>query len=208
LAKLHQEVQNIFQRINEASCPICLNDFDAEECIKTVVQCCKNVFCMSCLSFQMSNNNLCPMCRTLIDINAIAILKPDDAEGGEEEPVESVVIEEVLEDTRDSENKKSGDVLKKIRHKKAKLDCMSDILDKIMGINRESKIIIFSDFAAIFKQIQAVLRQKRIVFEELDGGNIANIDRTVGQYKNGNVSVLMVNSLIYGSGLNLANTTD
>jgi hypothetical protein len=41
----------------------------------------------------------------------------------------------------------------------------------------------------------------------LDGGNQKMIERTLNDYKEGDVQVLLLNSMIEGAGMNLENTT-
>ena len=71
-----------------------------------------------------------------------------------------------------------------------------------------NKVIVFSDYSKIFTSIQNRLKKEHIMFIELDGGNISEMQKILNAYRNGSVQVLLVNSSFYGCGMNLENTTD
>jgi SNF2 family DNA or RNA helicase len=179
LTKCKGIVKNILQRINQTTCPICLDDFDEIKVVKTVVECCKNVFCLNCLKSHLnsSDKGSCPLCRKQVNVDALVIQTVIDV---------------------DATSNKSVPI--------GKLDCIQDILEMITKTYH--KVIIFSDFDHSFKTIQEILRQQNVSYAELDGGNIEDIDKAVEGYKYGEVNVLMASSLFYGSGLNFENTTD
>jgi SNF2 family DNA or RNA helicase len=80
---------------------------------------------------------------------------------------------------------------------------------KLLLLNQVgNKVIIFSDFSKVFKEISKMLQANNIKYTELDGGNIANIDRDINEYKFGDTRVLMCNSNFFGCGMNLEFTTD
>lgn len=182
LIKYNNKIKNLFDRINESMCPICLEDFNYTT-IKMFVNCCENVFCKECLkSSIIHTNNKCPKCRAIINLNNLIEIKEN-------------IKDEIKENIKDEikENKKD------------KIECFKNILN-ISSNN--SKIIIFSDYQNIFKALRKILEEKGIVYSELDGGNINDIDKSVDLYKNGNIQVLLINSSLYGAGLNFENTTD
>tara|TARA_B100000405_G_scaffold263171_1_gene199352 strand:- start:378 stop:2195 length:1818 start_codon:yes stop_codon:yes gene_type:complete len=79
-------------------------------------------------------------------------------------------------------------------------------LDKILSeTNDDSRILIFSEYDSSFMEIENLLRKHAIKYSRLKGNGI---NRSVDEYRNGNLQVLLVNSTAYGSGLNLENTTD
>jgi hypothetical protein len=181
LNKFNDKKKNLFDRINETMCPICLDEFD-ETFIKLFLDCCKNVFCKSCLEEQIFNlNDKCPKCRKPIDFST------------------TIEINENKNNIKHIEKK----VEKNLRIDK--IECCQNILNKI---NKDSKLIIFSDYQNVFKIVVDILQKKGIIFSELDGGDINMIDKDVESYKNGHTQVLLINSCLYGAGLNFENTTD
>lgn len=87
---------------------------------------------------------------------------------------------------------------------KTKMEAFKGLFENGLG----SKVIVFSDYRKIFKQVGDVLDELDISHIELDGGSIGAIDRDVAAYKTGDARVLMTNSSLYGCGMNLENTTD
>ena len=78
----------------------------------------------------------------------------------------------------------------------------------IKDIKAEQKIIIFSDYPSVFKDIEAYFEVKNIKFVTLDKGSITEIDKSVERYKNGDAQILIADSTMYGCGMNFENTTD
>jgi hypothetical protein len=74
--------------------------------------------------------------------------------------------------------------------------------------HKNSKIIFCSQFPKIFNDLTKLLENYNIKFIELDNGNISDIDKNVFEYNYGNIHVLLLNSNLFGCGLNLQITTD
>lgn len=74
--------------------------------------------------------------------------------------------------------------------------------------HKNSKIIFCSQFPKIFNDLTKLLEKYNIKFIELDNGNISDIDKNVFEYNYGNIHVLLLNSNLFGCGLNLQITTD
>ena len=55
--------------------------------------------------------------------------------------------------------------------------------------------------------IHKYLQDNNIYFEYLEG-NEKKIEKVISGYKYGDCNILLINSLAYGAGLNLENTTD
>lgn len=69
------------------------------------------------------------------------------------------------------------------------------------------RVILFSDHPS-FKHVIPGLHARALAYAELDGGNIRAMDRILTQYRSGETPVLIVDSSMYGCGMNLENTTD
>lgn len=72
----------------------------------------------------------------------------------------------------------------------------------------DMRVILFSDHSSVFGKVVDALHLRGISCGELDGGDVKNMDHVLNKYKNDDLRVLMVNSSMYGCGMNLENTTD
>lgn len=70
------------------------------------------------------------------------------------------------------------------------------------------KIIFCSNYIRIFNDIKKLFRNYNIKYLELDDGNIHSIDKSINSYLHGNINILLLNSNLFGCGLNLQCTTD
>lgn len=84
---------------------------------------------------------------------------------------------------------------------------IQQLLSKLLE-NPDAKILVFSSHTSIFTEIINHLAASKTVSSELDGGNVSSIDKCIRGYKEGDTSVMLVHSMLFGSGSNLENTTD
>jgi SNF2 family DNA or RNA helicase len=164
-------------------CLICYDDITED---KMISPCCKNKFCYGCITtwFNSPTNRLkvCPYCKEKYDNkNAWVVIKHN---------IDEQVIVPEQQEMHTSEPK-------------SKIDTLCDILT-----SAGEKVMIFSDYNTVFKEIKKELEERGISNIELDGGTINKIHEDIQKYKYGDTRVLMVNSAFYGSGMNLENTTD
>jgi len=82
----------------------------------------------------------------------------------------------------------------------------TEFVDKMLA-DRNSRWLIFNDNTNVLIKVQSYLQDKNIKCEMLDGGNQKLIEKTLKDYKEGDVQVLLLNSMIEGAGMNLENTT-
>lgn len=80
--------------------------------------------------------------------------------------------------------------------------------DTIRNIKPTDKYIIFSDYSNSFKFIREYLDEYSINYKDIQAGNVSDIAKAIDSYKQGDTSVLIINSSSQGVGLNLENTTD
>jgi len=86
-----------------------------------------------------------------------------------------------------------------------------ETLDRILFIlssNSSLKLIIFSDFRYIFNKVIDIIKGHKLTYEQLEGGSLEELHKTIDNYKTGNTSILLIEAGLYASGLNLENTTD
>jgi len=91
--------------------------------------------------------------------------------------------------------------------KKTKLEFL-DYFIKTKIYSAHSKIIICSNYIQIFNDIKKLFIKYSIKYIELDDGNVDSINQSVRKYIYGNINVLLLNSNLFGCGLNLQCTTD
>lgn len=180
IARCKTRLDAIHERISSIAddcCFICADDFDNP----TILDCCKSVFCFTCLlSALKAGNNKCPYCRQVIKSNK-----------------EYHII-----------GKKSNKKQQKIKKKKNSFTEMdkSKVLEKILSYiakyDDNPKILIFSDYYQTFDKIvdniyRAGLKHKKIA------GTPAHITNIISDFDEAKVNVLLLDSQHYGSGLNL-----
>jgi superfamily II DNA/RNA helicase len=76
-----------------------------------------------------------------------------------------------------------------------------------MESDKTSKWLIFNDNGNVLIRYQELLLKRGVKAVMLDGGNQKLIAKTLKDYKEGDVQVLLLNSMIEGAGMNLENTT-
>lgn len=81
-----------------------------------------------------------------------------------------------------------------------------EFIDKMVA-DKTSKWLIFNDNGNVLVRYQELLMKNNIKAVMLDGGNHKLIEKTLKDYKEGDVQVLLLNSMIEGAGMNLENTT-
>ena len=90
--------------------------------------------------------------------------------------------------------------------KKTKIEFLEYFIrTKIFSNN---KIIFCSNYVRIFNDIKKLFEKYNIKHIELDDGNINSINESIKEYTFGNINVLLLNSNLFGCGLNLQCTTD
>ena len=113
----------------------------------------------------------------------------------------------------DFRNKKEHDEMKlNIQNgvkytKKTKLEFIEYFI-KTKIYSDKSKVIICSNYIRIFNDLKKILEKYFVNYIELDDGNIEDITVSINKYVYGNINVLLLNSNLFGCGLNLQCTTD
>jgi hypothetical protein len=184
LKETNDKTKCLKERLEECNiCNICYCDITQ----KVITICCQNSYCEICLSswINKSRTKSCPTCRK-DNVEVIGMLNENNND-------ESIRFKS--DEVENSENE---------THQKTKIEELNELLKYKLG----EKIIIFADYTSVFKEISKLLEKENIKYVELDGGNIASIDKDINEYKNGQARVLMTNSSLYGCGMNLQNTSD
>lgn len=76
-------------------------------------------------------------------------------------------------------------------------------------LGKTSRTIVFSTYPQVLGDVaNQLIDMQDMSYGQLDGGNIKAIDRTVNEYKQGKVRILLCDTMSFGRGLNLEQTTD
>ena len=90
---------------------------------------------------------------------------------------------------------------------KQKLDEVKSVINSILSSNKDSKILIFSDFSESFKNLREYFQEQSVKYSELNKGNLKEVKEAIDQYKNGDTSILFLDSASSVAGTNLENST-
>lgn len=184
LTKRHEEIRGkinmITERVkNNDMCVICYNDSEN----RSITKCCQNSFCFKCINIWLKSKAICPLCKASLTTDDLLVIDHN-----------CNVPVEIEEDPSEDE----------VHEKFDKYKNLEIILRKRKATD---KFLIFSSFDSTFQEVIPILRDLNVKYDFVKGhsGVIAN---TVKKYKEGDLSVLLINVRNYGSGLNLENTTD
>jgi hypothetical protein len=109
-------------------------------------------------------------------------------------------------DTLTEEYFKSDKIIKEFLLK-SKLDKFK-ILESILEIC-DKKIIIYSEFRGLHNYLKNYSINNNIKIEELNGGNIKDIDKILIRFKNeADLKILLIDDAYFGVGVNIEYTTD
>ena len=194
---LLQELEEFNRRytflLSENTCPICMET--NKEPI--VVTCCQNMYCGSCILKWLQNKDSCPLCRKSITTeNIFYISSSSSSSAMAKVSKESKVSKE--ETKEESKGMKNG---KKFRTK------MNTIIDLILERGKDGKFIIFSSFDESFQPLCHVLEDHGISYTRLQG-RMETRSKQIMDFKKGDLTVLFLNSIHDGAGMNLQESTD
>lgn len=148
---------------------------------KTVLKCCQNSICFNCIKIWMNTNPVCPICKYDLDLKQLFVIEEEKGENDNITPCDQNTKLENL-----------NIILNQINIKQDKCDI---------------KILIFSTYDNSFEKIIKVLESLKMSFSFLKG-NQNFINKTINDYNNGFINILLINPSYYGSGLNLEATSD
>ena len=169
--------------ISENSCSLCNNDYNCEN-DKYYASCCKKNACKECIKdwFHKLLKECCLFCNK-----------------------EEILFED-FKNNKEYEEMKLNIQCGVKYTKKSKLEFIEYFIRTKIYAN--CKVIFCSSFLQIFYNMKNILEKHHINYLELDDGNIGAIAKSINSYKYGNVNVLLMNSNLFGCGLNLECTSD
>lgn len=87
--------------------------------------------------------------------------------------------------------------------KRPKMVELLDLVDKY----KTGKLLIFASYDKTFEKIAEEFTSKKIKYRQLKGSQ-ENINKIVDNFKNGDLNILLLNSINFGAGMNLECASD
>lgn len=173
----------IIKPLKENCCILCEKQYE-NTLGKYYSDCCKKEACIICLDdwYQKLLKQKCPFCSK-----------------------EEILLEDFKTIAQHEDMKLNKEAGVKYT-KKTKLEFMEYFIRT--KIYARCKIIFCTNYVRIFNDIKHLLKKYFINYIELDDGNIYDIYKSVNKYTHGNINVLLLNSNLFGCGLNLECTSD
>lgn len=183
ISRCKTKLETIAERldsIKDECCFICTENFKNP----VITNCCKTVFCLQCLVTSLKSNRSCPQCRYEMNSNKDY----------------HVIDDSIIKSSTDTKIEKDDKNIKYVKDL-YKIDCLKLILDAI-ATNPDPRILIFSDYPETFSVIKSTLDKSKLV-HSLVSGTPSHISKTICEFNDAKINVLLLDSKHYGSGLNL-----
>ena len=171
------DIESKCSELESDDCPICFSELNEP----VLLTCCQHLFCGGCILEWNKNKDNCPMCRSKTKFqNIIKINKKNK-------------IRKEAEETKQTYKPKEETII--------------DLIKNLIKTNRDSKIIVFSDYDESFIPLKNTLKENKVDFCELKGTKQSKVKR-LEEYRDGIKNVILLNSQTNCAGINLPETTD
>ena len=174
---LKEQMKSLKERVENYKDDVCPICYD-EANDALLTSCCSRIFCALCVLQSISRNPTCPLCRTNMSPASLKKIA-----------TENVVVS-------------NSATVNDINQPKRKIDSFFEILQK----NPTGKFLLFSRFDNSFIEVLEGCASRNLVAKELKGSKdtIASI---LKNFRDGNVNVLLMNTIQMGAGLNITEAT-
>ena len=169
-----QAIEEKIASIKSESCCICYDNINAP----TIVKCCNNLFCFSCLIESLKYRQFCPMCRTPMDHKSYYVVDENKSTSSTSSTVNQNLIE------------------------LSKKDILKELLVQLYKSNPKTRVLLFSDYAKTFENVASVFDDLKLTRNTISG-TPDRINKMITGFENNLINVLMLDTHHYGSGLNL-----
>ena len=196
-------------------CPICLTSVENLSGVHmTLLDCCGCKYCFTCITTIIdSNGHKCPACMRNITTKNMHVIEAHDTESDSDSDTDSDSDSDSDTET-DSDTDSNSETEKKF-HRMSKMDTLLSILSGKIEYNpndgdidlEDRKFLIFADYNETFDRIRHEVETLKIRYGILTGGG-KRVQQTVIDFKDGKISVIMLNAQNFGAGLNLQCATD
>ena len=183
---------------NNNMCPVCYVVLDKMDKIY-ISECCTQKICNECIEQWVNKlkKTNCIYCNT------------------EDKPLSSyALIDKTLNEENNNNIDEDEDKHKEeqligynnySKYEYSKMHFLEEYIKQLKNTNK--KILLFSDFSNVFNNIQIICKNNHIEYEDLEKGNMIDIEKAVMNYKYGNAKILLANSSLFSCGMNLENST-
>lgn len=172
-----EQMKSMKDRIENYKEDVCPICYD-ESNDPLVTPCCTRIFCALCILQSLARNPTCPMCRSNMNFSQLKKLT-----------VENVVVSNNIEEDTQPQLKK-------------KMDTFFEILEK----NPNGKFLVFSRYDNSFIEVLNGCSTRGLVAKELKGSKDI-IASTLKKFKDGDINMLLMNTVQVGAGLNITDAT-
>jgi SNF2 family DNA or RNA helicase len=196
---LQNKIRTIITQANEAHNNIVASKYLKDTIYKRLKE--RQICCSSFVELEMDNKLISNCCQCIFSkelLERLKEIKCPMCDCGLTYPNSFVIEKKLIVKSKNTNVPTNGPT-------KYKLEVFRDIIDHL---GKDRKVIIFSDYPAVFKDFEGFFKIRNIKFVSLDGGSVEAIDKAVKSYKEGDSTILLADSSMYGSGLNFENTTD
>lgn len=185
-------------KINDI-CPVCYELLDSKNCY--ISFCCKNNICIKCteewfITYKKTNCIYCNMEDTTIE----SYIKSENLEEKDDEAKENKLVCINQESTNEITNKEVNN-----KYLGSKVNFLNEFITELK--DNDFKVIIFCNYNTIFQKLESICKENKIEYEDLEKGNINEIEKTICNYKYGNSKILFANSSLFSCGMNLENSS-
>jgi SNF2 family DNA or RNA helicase len=184
--RLEHEIKEFNSRyislLTKNTCSIC-HDVNVEPILLT---CCQNMFCGACILQWLQRKSTCPLCRKHTTTENFVHIRND-----------------IRNDDEKKDEKKTS-FSPSFPRSRSKINT---IIDLIMERGEEGKFIVFSSFDESFDPLCQTLNDHGVSFCQLQGRAESRAKQII-DFKNGPLTVLLLNSVHDGAGMNLQESTD
>ena len=160
---------------------LCIECFDYIEQLLCKKSLCNDIICDNCwnLKYEKNKSQICLTCN-------------------------KIHTKETWEDVKIHHDNNIKKFISKSKSKYNKFFVLDNILE-VCG----KKVIVYSEFRGLNNYLKNYSIDMSIKFEELNGGNIKEIDKILISFKdNDDVKILLIDNAYFGVGLNIEYTTD
>jgi len=175
--QVKEQIKSLKERVENYKEEICPICYD-EPTDALITQCCSRVFCAMCILQSLSRNPSCPLCRADMLPSSLKKIGIDNEN--------EIVLNEIV---NPNEPKK-------------KTEALFEIIEK----NPKGKFLIFSRFDNAFFSVLDGCKERNLIAKELKGSKDM-IASTLNNFKEGNINILVMNTLQMGAGLNITEAT-
>lgn len=217
-ARVNCRIASIRQRVTECDmCPICYEPPSR----KTVLPCCSHAYCFRCLNVWLATSKACPVCKAAVA--SAEMLVVEDTRSSAERTAADCGVHDQCGDADAAADAAAGDWdveahpaphggVREIRSARMfdKLTNFTRLMRSLRpGGDRGRKVLVFANYETSLDKVEEALDRMGMRSDTIKG-SVARIARVLQEYAapHSGLDVLLANAANYGSGLNLANTTD